>query len=510
MSIQTAVAASVRSPGLYLALNLLAGISSPGAAVLRGLLLACKATSSGNIVPDTELRQAVSGPDAVATALGSGWIGHLCAKRIFEEYPLAQLDVIGVTAPAGVAASGTFTFTIGTPPITSARTVTVKIAGRPISIAWLAGETVTQGAAKLVVAINALSADLPVVASNLAGVVTVDAKGLGAVGNDITISVVVSGGAPSDASVAASGATLASGTLHADPTTALATVANREYDFVIGAFNGNTDTNTAASTSGPSRVMSALTLLQTGNNAKLQQAIFGVTGALASAKTGAAQQNDCYLELVHGRSYQSLPAELAGFEAGRRMRMEAIDPAVNAIGTFALATLYPPLDQVTGKLTAPELEDALQSGLSPVDYNDAGETYIVSPFTSHFKDTAGNPDTRCLDVSNTSGAIAFVKDLRTTIPQEFKGAKLSPNLEPNDEPPPPNTVEIKELVEFAKGRARVFVSRGILDAARMQAAFDNGEFLGEVDPSDRSQANLVVPERVMPPLRKTSLIVNAV
>ena len=110
MTFPLAVAASVRSPGLALSVNLTASAASPGSAGLRGCIMASKGTGLGTITADTELVQGLAGPDDASTRLGAGTPGHLCAKALFAEYPLAQIDLVAPTEPAGNAATATVTF----------------------------------------------------------------------------------------------------------------------------------------------------------------------------------------------------------------------------------------------------------------------------------------------------------------------------------------------------------------------------------------------------------------
>lgn len=509
MSFPTAVAASVRSPGFYLLVNLLAGTVSLGAAPLRGCILAVIG-AGGDLTANTEIRQAVAGADAAGTAFLPGMPGHLAAKRAFEEHPLALIDLVGVAPPAGVAASGTFTFTLGSPPVVTAVVLDFLIAGRAKEISWNPGESLTTVAAKVAAYYTSITADLPCLVTSSLGVVNVVCKEEGTYGNDIEISVTRrSGGLPADATCTASGATLTGGTLTSDISTALGTIAGQEYDFILCVVGGNTDTNTAASTSCPSRVATHIETYQTGASAKLQQGIFGVTGTLANAKVGTAYQNDVNLQFVLGRGYLSLPCEVGGAELGRRLRMEADDPTVNANGTAYKAQLYPPANLVSGELTAPEREDALQSGVTTIVHNTSGVPLVDRPITTHWKDDAGNADDRCLDVAVPSGTYRFAKRLRVTLPAEFRGAKLSDNLVEGDDPLPPGTVEVREIQQFVIAELKAFVALGWFDQAFTLEAIANDEVIARVNPGNRNQCDLVIPTRVSAAYLKTSAVVNA-
>ncbi|HXJ75597.1 MAG TPA: hypothetical protein VNM37_22265, partial [Candidatus Dormibacteraeota bacterium] len=160
-----AVASSVKTPGLYLTVDLLGGASNPSNGPLRILLVSPKNTSDGDITANTEVRQ-VFGADDVADALGAGNPGHLAAKRLFEHNGLAIVDVLSPTESAGAAATSTTTFT---GPATANATIRFYIHGRVIDVAWLNGETATTFAARAALAINQYASDLFVTASAAVG-----------------------------------------------------------------------------------------------------------------------------------------------------------------------------------------------------------------------------------------------------------------------------------------------------------------------------------------------------
>lgn len=508
MAFPVAVAASVRSPGFYLVVNLLAGVTSPGGGALRACIIGV-ISAAGDLTADTEIRTSIRGADVAETGFGSGMPGHLAAKALFAEHPIAQVDIIGVAPPAGVAASGTFTFVLTTPPVLTAIVLRFRIAGRVKDISWNPGESITTAAAKVATAYTAIQNDLPCTVLSSVGVVTVAAKEEGTYGNDITISVERLSGTPADATCTASGANLTGGTLQAATATAIAALAGTEYDYILNVSAGNSDAETAAATSQPGLVKAHINTYNTGANARLQQSVFGLTGTLAAAKTGAAQQNEQTMQFKLMRGGLSLPAEVAGAEVGRRMRMESIDPTANANNTVYKATLYPPKNLTTGALTEAEREDAYQSGVDPMVYDPTGAPKVDRPITTHFKDTNSNADDRALDVAVPSGTYAFAKRLRASVPQQFQGAKLSANLVEGDDPLPPGTVEVREIQQFVIGEALAYVAKGWFDQAFIKAAIANDEFVARVNPDDTHQCDLIVPTRVSAAYLKTSAVVNA-
>ena len=130
------------------------------------------------------------------------------------------------------------------------------------------------------------------------------------------------------------------------------------------------------------------------------------------------------------------------------------------------------------------------------------------PITTYHKDSTGSADFRCYDTSQVTGSDAVAKDLRVNLPREFRGAKLSPDIEPGAQEPPKGVVQVKDVKSFINGRMRYWINQGVVDAIKWAVAYTTGTFAVEVDPTDPSQCNIVLPEDVYPPLAKFSLLVQ--
>lgn len=499
-----AVSPSTRSPGLFLRVDLLAGVSSPGAGADRCLLIAPKA-STGTITENEEIVQGVGGAVDVGTKLGTGTPGHLAAKALFAEHGSALVDLVAPTASAGVVATGTFTFAAGPPTV--AWTGTFRVCGRVVTMVWAAGETDTEAGDTLADAINAITSDLPVTAANAAGVVTLTAKLAGDWGNDVTLSGELVDGTVG--TVTASGANLTLGTLFADPTTALSNVEGTEYAYIL-LVTSNTEAADGSATSAPGIVKIHIDGLDEGRTAKLQQLVYGVTSTLAAAKTGTANMNHGPSECICANAFLSLPGELAAAEIGARMKAEALDLAANRIEVTYEALLFPPEDLNLNSLTEAEVEDGLQSGVTPVTYDSTGTARPSRPMTTHFKDSGGNADDRLLDTSRVTGTFGIARDLRGAIPQAFPQAKLSVDLLPGEEANPAGVVEERDVKSFVISRLRFWGNQGVARKDKVQEAIDRGTLIVRVNPSDVSQCDIVVPLVIVPPLAKFSLVVQHV
>jgi phage tail sheath gpL-like len=503
-----AVSPSVRSPGLALKVDLLGGAASPGTAPKRACIVGTKA-STGTITANTQLVQGLAGADDVKTYLGAGVFGHLAAKRLFEEYGLALVDLVAPAESAGVAATATLLFD-DTTPVTVAQTITAKIAGREIVFSWAAGRTDTQAATDFVTAVGVLDADIPVSAGNGGGAlttVTFTSKIKGTIGNDVLITAVMAGGTGGAITLSGNLGSVVSGTLEADFATALTTISGQEYDYIL-LITGNTDAGAASATSNVGKAKTKVDSLNLGFDAKLQQIVVGLTSTLSNAKTGAAQHDYGPLAYTFCNKGQSLPAEFGGAEVGARLRDVGIDPAANRINTPYKAQLFGAADLVADSLTPTQVEDALQSGVTPVTYTAQGVCRVSRPITTYFKDTSGNPDDRILDQSRVDGTYTVAKDLRVALPQEFPNSKLSPDLAAGADPLPEGVTEVRDVKAFVIQRLKFWVKRGVVQSARLQAAIDNGTLIVRVNPSDESQCDIVLPIRIVPPLAKFSLVVQ--
>lgn len=495
--IPLAVAPSVRSPGLGLTVDLKAGVPSPGTGALRALIMG--SASGAGTATDDILYQAVAGEDALGVLAGPGTPAHLAGKRLWEEYPLALVDFISPPDPGGTAASATVTFGGSTP--TTNQTVVVVVAGREVTYTWAAGVTATNAAVAFDALVDSLTNDLPVSATNSTGVVTLTFKLTGPIGNDCLLRVKsVSAGV---GTVVASAANLGSGATEPDFSDSLDAVKLNEYHLIVPCVS-NADAAAASATSNIGRIKTHIDAYDTGMGARLQQCVVGHTGAPAATKTGTGQHNYEYIQYVAARGFASLPCELAGAEAGARLRDEAVDPAVNRIQKNYQATLYPSHDLPTNAYTAVESEDLLQTGVTPVTYDTSGNPRPDRPVTSYHKDGSGNPDDRVTDVSRASGVIAVARDLRVFLPSEFQGAKIVESFEEGDDAPD-GVIEIREVKEAIEGRMDFWIKRGVVTGAAWKAAVADGSFICRINPSDETQVDLYVPTKIVRPLAKFSL-----
>jgi phage tail sheath gpL-like len=503
MGLPLAVSPTVLGPGLYLTVDLLASVATPGSQPLKGVVIAPK-SSVGTLTNDTEIRRAGSAADG-ATAFGIGSPGNLALARFLEKNPTAIVDMISPVPSAGASATGTVTFTAG--PVTAAWNVLFTICGRQINVPWNVGEVLADIQTRGVATINQSSANLPVTASaGGAGVITLTFKAPGPWGNDATYSCVLQGGA--GGAVGTAGANFTGGTTEPDFTNALNTLSGTQYDFIVLCCS-NADAQSASATSNPGRLKTKINSLNTGLLAKLERGVIGLTGALSAAKTGSIGRNEQVLEYVMCINGQSLPCEWAGAECGDRMAAVAIDPAANRIGN-TLENCIGSANIVADTPTPANIEDALGNGVAVVSYNAQGVPVIVRPITTHSQDSGGNPDRRVLDTSGVDGCYAVANDIKVSLPQEFPKAKISKNLAADADPLPAGVVEERDIQSFLIQRLRFWQSKGVVRKDLLDAAIAAGTIIVQVNATDPTQVDIVIPIAIFPPLAKFGVYMQKV
>jgi phage tail sheath gpL-like len=503
MGAPTAMASTVRTPGFYLLINLLAGVASAGLQTLVALLIAPK-ISTGTITADTEVVRCYS-PEDVAEELGEGSPGHLSAVKLYEAYGSITLDVVAPTAPAGLVAEGLLTVS-GTP--TDTNTFQVDVAGRKTAvISWAVGESVATMQARVVSYINALGGTIPAtsVAGGGAGEVDIVARGGGTWGNDVTYGVTKLTG--SGGAIAASAARFAGGTTEMSIAAALATVAVTEYA-AIGLVTSNTDATDATATSNAELLMLHIESKKSGLGALLQYGFVGHTGSIANVKAGAIARNGVDLTYAYWQNAQSLPGEVMAHELADALKWYTVRASYTRIGTRA-PTLIGSKDPVADRLSPTETEDLLANGVTPYDFVANGtEGFVVAPITTHSLDSAGNNDRRAYYQLETWVFNAVGRDLRVSVPQEFPNASITPNLPAGQDSLPEGVVEIRDVEQFVYNRARAYVPIGWIQSTYLEEVIASGAFIVEIDTTDASQVNIFMPARAVKPLAKFSGVVH--
>jgi phage tail sheath gpL-like len=501
MTIPLAVAPAIKTPGFYLVVDLLGDPANPGSDVVRALLMAPKG-SAGTLVNNTEVRQ-LFGPDDGATAYGPGTPGHLAAKRFFKQNPLGQLYAISPAPSAGVAATGTQTFT---GPATQNSAIRFRHCGRITDVAWNNGESATTFCARAALAIAAKGDDLPLTPAANVGSIDYTAKLTGLWGNDILLnaSILTGGGG---IAISVNPAALTGGTLEPDFTTALSTVSTVEYRRIIGVLS-NADATAAGGTSNAARIAAHIDANETGNQALLQVGVVGHTGSIANVMAGAIARNNEAFEYVFGQNFEDLPGELAAADAGDALKWSAIRANYNRIGNKL--DLYGPRDIVAEKLTVNETESLLNNGVTPLDVELlTGELFLVRPITTHSLNGASQ-DYRALDLSDTDGMFTVAADLRSALPIQFANTSITPDLPAGQNRLPAGVTERRDIQAFVESRLSRWVDLGVVQGDRLDASITAGELIVEINATDGSQVDIFLPLAIVRPLAKLGVVAQKV
>lgn len=485
-------------PGFYIKVDFLKGASSPGAAGLRCAIVSPPASTPGNQTVGTEIRSVFSAED-VETASGRS-LAYYAWKAAYENDKNILADLVLCAESAGAAATGTLTFA-GAP--TSNQTFRFYGMGWAVDLTWNVGEANTVARDNAFAQINKYGADLFFIASaGGGGVVNLTARSKGPCGNDVAIRVVLIAGA--GGTCTASGAALTGGTTEVDMTTALATLAVREYDHIL-LCTSNADSQSASASSNPGRVATHIDNNLLGSSGKLQQAQYGSTGTIAAAKTNTIARNHTNLEHVLSRSAEDLPCEVAAAELGNRMARRRLESNANRT-LQPLKRLRGAAVPSTAQYTDAEAGDALNNGVALVGYTANNTPMLVRSITTHSQDTGGNPDRRCVDTNETDGLYDYAKDIRIFLPQTYQSpdgqVKISKNRVPGDDPNPEGVVEERDVRASIIARTQFWIDKGVIDGAAFLAAANDGTLQVNVNATDATQLDTFIPAKVFKILAK--------
>jgi phage tail sheath gpL-like len=513
MSLTPVVSPSVLTPGLYMTVNLLAGTASPGTGTLKVLVMATQ-SSSGNLTDDTEVRSG-GGVESARTAFGAGTLGALAAEIIYDAYPAADMD-FNSPAENGAAVTATLDVTLaGTPSANNI--IDIDIQGRTFEVTWNAAETADACKTKVINAILQRTNSLSCTASSGGvGIITIDSKVGGPIGNDILVYMNLRDGTTNTETIAGTtfvDSQLATGAGEVDLANSIAAIVGQEYHLILPCLS-NADVENVGSANNASKVVAHINANNTGLSPELQQFVCGWTGAtLATIQASTVHANsfgndevgEC-IGCVNGRS---LPGEWGAAEVAGRIAAESLDPAANRIGEIYTG-LYGSRDKISDKPTLAESEAALGNGVSLVSYNAQDAEYLVRAITTHSQDSAGGSDTRLLDVQNVSAAYIVARDIRDNLFLEFPNAKLIEDRLASEDPPPPGTIEERDVKAWCISRLRFWQDRGVIDAASLDTAITGGTLIAQVNATDPTQLDIVLPFEILQPFAKAGVEVQRI
>jgi phage tail sheath gpL-like len=406
-------------------------------------------------------------------------IGSMLA-RMHEIYRLndsfGEVWCVPVAEPAGVAATGTITFT---GPATKGGTLNVYIGAQKVQVAVAAADTATAIAAAVAAAINA-DTTLPVTAAPAVGVVTLTARHIGLLGNDIVVQLNYRGTAGGESTPAGVGAVvvaMANGTGTPALATAIANMGDSEYDFVIAPYSDAT-------------TLDALKLLMndtTGRWAWNRQ-IYGhaytaLRGSFANLQAAGVARNDQHATIAGFElTVPNHAWDYAAAYGARNAVYINVDPA-RPTQTGELLGILPATP--VSRFIQTERQTLLSSGIA-TSYVGGGAVRIERAITSYQKNQWNQADPSYLD-SETMHTLAYIiRHLRARITTKYPRHKLA-----------------DDGTRFGAGQAIVTpaVIRG-----ELAAEYAELEELGIVENAKAFAANLIVERNATDPNRLDVLL----
>ena len=404
------IPSGIRVPLFYAEVD--ASAANLGANNLRTLLIGQKLTDGvAEVGKPVLVRSAQAGRDL----FGRGSQLALMNAAYRQNDGFGEVWAIPVTEPEGRKASATVTLS-GTP--SAAGVLNLYVGSHRVSVAVKAEAVLRDIAASLTAAITA-DADLPVSATSSEGVITIEAKNVGACGNDIRIAMNVNGyaageqlpeGMTADVSVMSGG----SGSIVLN--TAIKAMGDEEYDFIACPFADTVS-------------LDALKVEMNdvaGRWSPLRQVYGHVYTALrGDVETLIAlgkQRNDQHVSIIAVEpTVGSLSCEVLGAAVARTATATKEDPA-RPLQTLELIGIAPA--QVGTRYSISDKQTLLTSGIATL-YTEGGYLRIERMITTYQVNAFGDADVSYLD-SETLHTLAYIiRDLRRIVTSKYARHKLA-------------------------------------------------------------------------------------
>lgn len=315
----------------------------------------------------------------------------------------------------GVAATGTVTVTGS---VESAGLVNLYIAGQRVRALAVAGASADAVATALAAAINE-AIDLPVTATVAAGVVTLQAKFKGELGNDIQVQLnrlgrVNSEVTPAGLTIVTTG--LTSGVGSPDAAAALAALGDEEFEFIAQPWTDADTLDAWKETMDDSAGRWSWAKQLYGH---VYSAKRGTLGELVAA---GRLRNDPHVT-VHGfeRGVPQPVWEVAAGWAARTAVFISADPA-RPTQTGVVTGIDPA--EASARFTLTERQSLLTSGMATASYS-GGSYRIERAITTYQRNAYGQADDSYLDSETLHQSAYVIRYLRSIITSKYGRHKLA-------------------------------------------------------------------------------------
>lgn len=379
----------------------------------RGLVIAQK-TSAGSAAVNTPID--FPNEEQAEALFGVGSMAARMARRFREENRFTDLHVIALADnPAGLAATGTLTFTV--PSGSAAGTLVLYIGGERIPV-LVSGNAVAVAA----VVRDAINADptLPLTAAVNPGLthqVILTARNAGEVGNTIDLRHTVRQGEVFPTNLTLVVGSMAGGTGNPSLAAAIVAMGDLQYNVIAFPYIDNASLTALelelAARWGPMRAIEGV-------------AISAAAGSVGTLQAIGALYNSAFLCIVGLEPFAGIPCERAARIAGKTAFHAEQDPSL-PLQAIEIAGIAPP---EADRFTLEERQMLLEDGISTLRVQPGGAVALERLVTLRTQNASGLPDTALQDVEDVLALgfirFSFVARMTSLYPRHKLAEKLSP------------------------------------------------------------------------------------
>jgi len=396
----------IRTPGHYNEFD--------GSRALRGLpaiphvaIIVAPRLSTGTTADLVPFR--INSKSDAELGFGRHSIGSFMGKRFKTNNKYTELWGVGVAdSGSGVAATGTLTL-VGT--TTADGVFYLYVAGIRIPVTIVSGATPTVAAVAIVAALA--DYEVPVTATNLAGVITFTARNTGTTGNSIDLRCNYIEGEKLPAGMtSATFVAMASGATNGSIANAIAAWGDAQYHTVISAWDDDTSLD----------LYEAELLDRWGPMEQKEGHLFAASKGSQGTMTTAGNARNSFNSTLMGSGLSPSPTyEWAAAVGAVDAFQSSVDPA-RPRTTLPLLGILPPAK--ASILTRPERNTLLTDGVSTFTVDDAG-TVMIERLITTYQTTNSVADATYLDIMTVRTLAALRYTQRARLAVRFPRHKLA-------------------------------------------------------------------------------------
>src|SRR5450830_210826 len=449
-------------------------------------------TSAGTATPGIP---AIS--QGVAEAKSVGGQGSMLAQEVAayrKADPFGELWYLPLADDAAAtAATGSLNFTAAA---TVTGVLSLYIAGILVSITAAATMTPAQLATSLVAAVNA-NADLPVTAAvdgTTTSKVNLTAKNKGAAAGDIDLQLNYRGSAGGEATptgLAVTIAPMAGGLLNPSLVTALANLADKEFDFIVMPFTDSTSLDAIKS------FLSTKTGRWSWSQQLFGHAFAAFRGTLAACTTFGLTRNDEHVSVM-GFNGSPSPAYVWAADLAATVAVSSRADPARPVQTLALSSvLAPPL---SARFSLSDRNVLLWDGISTFTVGPDGTCALENVITTYRVNAFGAPDDSMLEVEYMYNAAYVLRQLRSDVTSKFSRMKLvgdETRISPGTNTVNPQLIKGAQIAKYQKMEDDGYVQNS--------KAFAQG-LIVQKSTSNPNRVNVLYPAVLMNQLRVFALL----